>query len=144
MAQQTVVNRFGNVVGWSEIKLVLFGRPVEGIMELSYGYEQEKEAVMAAGDMPVGVGRGNYKANVSMTLLLEEYRGLVASLPPGKRLVDVDPTDITVLTLQGDRVTKDVIKNFEFTGATKEVKQGDKFIGVKMGCFCTHIDEGVV
>lgn len=143
MANTTIINRFGNVIGWSDIQLVLYGRTVEGIMELSYDYEEEKEAVMAGGNMPQGVGRGNYKAKCSMVLLLEEYQGLIASLPAGVRLSQVPPTDVPVLFMRGATVVKDVLKGFEWTGAATDVKQGDKFIGKKMGCFITHIDENV-
>lgn len=143
MAQTTLVNKFGRVMGWNQVQFVLFGRTVEGIQELSYNDEVEKEAVMGAGPMPIGTGSGVYKAECSITLLAEEYNGLMASLPANTRIQDVPGTDVSVLYLQGDRVVKDMIRNFEFTGATKEVKQGDKFIGMKMGCFCTHIDWNV-
>lgn len=143
MAQTTLVNKFGRMMGWNQVQFVLFGRTVEGISELSYNDEVEKEAVMGAGAMPVGTGQGNYKAECSITLLAEEFNGLIASLPANTRIQDIPPTDVSVLYMQGDKVVKDMIRNFEFTGATKEVKQGDKSIAMKMGCFCTHIDWNV-
>lgn len=143
MAATTIVNKFGRVMGWNQVQLVLFGRTVEGISEISYDDEVEKEAVMGAGQMPIGTGEGTYKAKCSMTLLMEEFNGLMDSLPANSRIQDVPPTDVTVLYLRGDKVVKDVIRGFEFTGATKESKQGDKSINVKMGCFCTHIDYNV-
>jgi hypothetical protein len=134
-----IVNRFGRVAGWNQVQLVLFGRTVEGVMELSYDDEEEKEAVMGAGKMPIGVGTGNYKAKCSMTLLSEEYNGLMASLPANTRIQDVPATDVSVHPTT-QVVVKDVIRNFEFVGAAKEIKQGDKSIAMKIPCFCTHID----
>lgn len=140
MAQTTIVNKFGRIMGWNQVQLVLFGRTVEGITEISYDDEQEKEAIMGGGNMPVGVGTGNYKAKCSITLLSEEYNGLMASLPANTRIQDIPATDVSVLYMNGTSVVKDVIRNFEFVGAAKEIKQGDKMIAMKIPCFCTHID----
>ncbi|MBL8002391.1 MAG: hypothetical protein JNL05_10555 [Flavobacteriales bacterium] len=140
MAQTNLINKFGRVSGWNDVQLVLFGRTVEGIQEFSYDDNQEKEAIKGQGGMPIGMGRGNYEAKCSITILMEEFHGLLKSLPAGKRLQEVLPTDVPVLYMQGEEVVKDVIRGFEFTGATKELKQGDKAVWVKLGVVCTHID----
>lgn len=143
MAQTTIINNFGTVIGWNQHQLVLFGRTVEGITKISYKDSQEVEAIMGAGKYPVGTGEGNYKAECSITLLLEEVHAIMNSMPAGQRIQDIPPTDIPVLTIRNGVVKKDVIRNFRFTGMGKEVSQGDKEVKVEMPCFCTHIDWNV-
>ncbi len=139
MATQ-IINNFGTVSGWNQHEVVLLGRKLVGISKLSYKDSEEVEAVYGAGKFPIGTGRGNYSAECGMTLLKEEVEGLLGSLPPGSRLQDIPPTDVPVLTIRNGRTTKDVIRNFQFTGLGKEVNQNDKSVYLEMPCFCTHID----
>jgi hypothetical protein len=143
MAQTNIINKFGRIIGWNQVQLVLFGRTLEGITEFSYDDEVEKEAVMGAGKFPIGTGEGTYKAKCSITVLSEEYNALMDSLPANTRIQDVPGTDVSVLYMRGDKQVKDVIRGFEFTGASKELKQGDKSIAMKLSCYCTHIDWNV-
>lgn len=147
MAQPTVIiNNFGNVTGWNEHSVVLLGRKLQGISKISYKDSTEVEAVYGAGRYPIGVGTGNYKAECSMTLLKEEVEALMSSLPANSRLQDIPPIDIPILSIRGSgagKKTKDVIRNFQFTGLGKEVSQGDKSVYLEMPCFCTHIDWNV-
>lgn len=76
----TLINKFGRVAGWNNVKVVMLGRQVEGITALSYKDSVEKENVYGAGGMPVGRGEGNYKAEASITLLKEEVNALLLAL----------------------------------------------------------------
>lgn len=144
MAQPTqIVNNFGQVAGWNQHSVVLLGRKLQGISKISYKDETEVEAVYGAGSMPIGIGEGNYKAECGMTLLKEEVEALIAQLPANSRLQDIPPTDVPILTIRGGKKTKDVIRNFRFTGLGKEVSQNDKSVYLDMPCFCTHIDWNV-
>lgn len=138
-----VVNNFGNVAGWRDHQFVLFGRKLVGVSKVSYKDSTEKEGVYGGGNMPIGSGTGNYKAECGLTLLKEEVDAIMASLPPGLRIQDVPPTDFPVLTMRNGKVTKDVIRNFQFTGQARDLSQGDKSVPVEMPTFCTHIDWNV-
>lgn len=138
-----IINGFSQVSGWNQHKVVLLGRRIVGISKISYKDNTEVEAVYGAGKYPIGTGEGNYSAECGMTLLKEEVEGLLGSMPANSRLQDIPATDIPVLTLRNGKVTKDVIRNFRFTGLGKEVNQNDKSVYLEMPCFCTHIDWNV-
>lgn len=142
MPQTTIINKFGKILGWNQVKLSLYGRTLEGITELEYKDTVDKEPVMGAGKYPVGMGEGGYKAECSITILAEEYHGMIKSLPANTRIQDIPATDVPVLyQLPNDTtIIKDVVRNVEFTGVTKAVKQGDKMIAMKCELVCTHID----
>lgn len=143
MAQTVIINNFGNVTGWNDHEFVLYGRKVQGITKFAYSDSLEREAVMGAGKYPVGTGDGNYSAECSVTLLKEEVQAIMASMPANTRLQDIPPADVPILTVRNGKVTKDVIRNFQFTGMGVEVSQGDVKVELEMPCFCTHIDWNV-
>lgn len=143
MAQNVLVAKFGRVLGWNQVQVVMFGRTLEGVTEISYKDNKEMEAVMGAGPMPVGYGEGPYKAEFSITVLSEEYHALMASLAANTRVEDIPATDVSVLYQLNGRVVKDVIHNVKLLGGDKSVKQGDKSIPMKLPCFCTHIQWNV-
>lgn len=139
----TLINKFGRVAGWNNVKVVMLGRQVEGITALSYKDSVEKENVYGAGGMPVGRGEGNYKAEASITLLKEEVNALLLALGPGKRITDIEPFDIPVVYKYKNFMQKDVIRNVEFMDNGVDVKQGDKSIAVQFTLLPSHIDWNV-
>ena len=139
----TIINKFGKLIGWNSIKLNMMGRDVEGITAIKYGDTLEKENVWGAGKYPVGRGEGNYDGTSSITLKKEEVIAIQRSLPPGKRLVDIAPFDITVEYDYSSVKYRDRIRNAEFTGRSVEVAQGDKTIDTEFELIISHIDWNV-
>lgn len=139
----TIINKFGKLAGWNSIKSTMMGREPEGISEIQYGDNVDKENIYGVGKDPIGRGEGNYKANASVTLTIEEVNALQMSLPRGKRLSDITPFDWTVEYEYNGFKYKDRIRNCEFTGRSVEVKQGDKTIGSKFELIVSHIDWNV-
>lgn len=138
-----VINKFGKMTGWNSLTVNLLGRDVEGITEIDYSDNKEKENAYGAGNMPVGRGEGSYTAKASVTLLIEEEIALQRSLPRGKRLADIATFDIVAEYEYGDHLYRDRIRNCEFTGRSIAVKQGDKVIGNKHELIVSHIDWNV-
>jgi hypothetical protein len=145
MAQaNSIINKFGKLIGWNSITVNMMGRDVEGITAVKYGDEVEKENAYGAGGYPIGRGSGNYTATASITLKKEEVIAIQRSLPPGIRLTDIAPFDITV---QYDYQTvkyTDRIRNCEFTGNSVEVAQNDKTIDTEFELIVSHIDWNVI
>lgn len=140
---QRIINRFGEMAGWNSVKVSLFGRELEGIVEVTYGMEQEKENVFGAGVSPIGRGKGNRTATFSMTLALEERLALLDSIPPGTSLLDIPPFDVPISFMYGTKVYTDVVRNVEFKNDGVETKQNDKSIAIKFDCIASHVDPNV-
>lgn len=131
------------MAGWNSATYNLYGRDVEGISELGYDDNIEKEMIYGAGRMPIGVGEGNYQATCSLKLFKEEVVAILDSLPPGVRLQDVAPTDVIVQYEYENRIYRDIIHNFQFTRGGKAVKQNDKNVDQTLECICSHISWNV-
>lgn len=144
MKSQSIVNSLGKLQGWNNITTNLFARDVAGITELSYGDTTKKENAYAAGGMPIGRTESNYEPKAYITLLKEEVDAILDTLPPGKRLQDIEMSDIIVQYLiKGGKIRKDIIRNAEFTGNSIEIKQGDGSIAIKLELIISHIDWNV-
>lgn len=143
MADTTIINKFGKLIGWNEIKLNLLGRDVEGITEIEYDDELEIENIYGAGRMPIGEGEGNYNAKASITLMIEEQLGILESLPPGKRIQDIPAFPISVTYEVNGKVFKDRIKNVRIKNNGRAVKQNDKTIAFKYDLKVSHISWNV-
>ena len=135
----SLINKFGKMAGWNSVTANLLGRDVEGITELEYSDEVEKENVYGAGNMPIGRAEGNYTPNASITLLLEEVNALQNSLPPGKGVHAIAPFPIVVEYEYNGFVKRDIIHNAEFKGRGVAVKQNDKTIAYKFPLVISHI-----
>lgn len=140
----SLINKFGKMAGWNNVTLTMMGRDVEGITELSYNDSEEKENAYGAGKMPIGRGSGNYAAECSITLYLEEVVALQQSLGPGRRLTDIAPFDIAVSYEYQGLIYKDRIRNCEFTNHSREMKQNDKTVALKFDLIVSHVDWNIV
>lgn len=112
---------------WSDVTVVMAGRPVTGLRGVKYTAKQEKEALHAAGNKPVSIQRGNKTYEGEVTLLQSEYEAL--SRASGGDILDASLDIIASYgnPSHGDVITTDILVGVEFTEDNTEWKQGDKF-----------------
>jgi hypothetical protein len=112
---------------WSDVSVIVAGRPVTGLRGVKYGVKQEKELIYAKGNKPHAIQRGNIDYSGEITLLQSEYEAL-------KTAANGEVTNITfdiVVSVgnpsRGDVITIEILIGCEFTEDNTEWKQGDKF-----------------
>lgn len=112
---------------WSDVSVVLAGRPLTGIQGVKYTSKQEKEAVYGKGNKPMSVQRGNKSYEGEVTLLQSEYEALSAAC--GGDILDASFDMIVQYgnPSKGDVITIDVLKGVEFTEDATQWAQGDKY-----------------
>ncbi len=132
----------GNRYAWGNVNVNILGRTVTGITAISYEEKVEKKNHYGAGNMPVHRGIGNYEASAKITLFSYEVDAILRAAGPGKRLTDIPPFDITVSYIPDgtDTLVTHVIRNAEFTGNKREVKQGDTAVEVELELIVSHIE----
>ena len=141
----TIINKFGIMQGWNSILCNLLGRDVEGFTSIKYTDEVAKENVKGGGGFPIGRSRSNYEAEASIALYKEEVDAIRLSLPKGKRLQDIAPFDITIDYVDNDGIiTRDRIRNCEFTNSGVEASQGDGTISMEYKLIISHIEYNVI
>lgn len=132
--------------GWSDIKLNLLGRTVEGIMSIEYGDTREKINNWGYGSMPVSRGRGKYEAKAKLTLSMKEVEAIQRALPKGNRMQDIPMFDINVAFDPEDGsspIVKDRIRHCEFINKERKVKIGDGEIAHEFELIVGTIDWNV-
>lgn len=112
---------------WSDVTVVMAGRPVTGLRGVKYSAKQEKELLHAKGNKPHSIQRGNKTYDGEITLLQSEYEALKQA--SGGDILDASLDIVAAYgnPSAGDTVTTDVLVGVEFTEDNTEWKQGDKF-----------------
>lgn len=129
----------GKAYAWANVSILLAGAPVIGISSINYKDSEAKENSYGSGKYPIERGEGNYEATVDITLRASELEALAARAP-NKRLQDFGVFEIIVSFLVGTVRNTHKIRNVEFTGNSRDLKQGDKMIESQPGLICSHIE----
>lgn len=112
---------------WSDITVVVAGRPVTGFRAVDYSSKQEKEALYAKGNKPHGIQRGNKSYEGSITLLQSEYEALRQACGGDVLGASFDLVVAYGNASKGDAIVTDILVGAEVTEDNTEWKQGDKF-----------------
>ncbi|MBR0183075.1 MAG: hypothetical protein IJQ05_07370 [Bacteroidaceae bacterium] len=112
---------------WSDVTVVMAGRPVTGLRGVKYSAKQEKELLHAKGNRPHSIQRGNKTYDGEITLLQSEYEALKQAC--GGDILDASLDIVAAYgnPSAGDVMTTDILAGVEFTEDNTEWKQGDKF-----------------
>lgn len=68
---------------WSSVSIDVAGRTYGGIQEINYSSKLDAGTVYGAGSQPIGTTTGQGSFTCDLTILLEEYNALVATMGPG-------------------------------------------------------------
>lgn len=140
----TIKNYLGKLTGWNNTTFNVLGRDIVGTDEFDYDDNTTKDNAYGAGNMPVGWVEGNYEPKFNLSLYDEESQAIQASLPPGKRLQDIDPFDVIVQYARPDgKIVTDILHNCQFKGRGKAGKNGEGKMIFKYEMLISHITWGV-
>lgn len=140
---QKIINRFGTLIGWNNTSVNLFGRTLEGIDAFKYTDSENMNMEYGAGKYPVGISEGNYKAEASISLYLEENIALLKSLPKGTRIQEIPPFDLPVAYEYNGAVYTDIVRNCRFTTNGRDGKNDQGKFVMEYPLVCSHIDYNV-
>lgn len=122
----------GRQYEFADLTLIMGGRDVSGFRGIKYTTKQEKEAIYGKGNKPLSIQKGNVSYEGEITLTQSEYETLVA-LGNGSVLnLNLNAIVSYGNPLKGDVMITDAILGLQFTEESKEMKQGDKFMEIKL------------
>ncbi|WP_448529172.1 hypothetical protein [Raineya sp.] len=133
----------GTEYAWEDIEVVLLGRPLIGVTEISYKTKKEQVKIYGRGRDPVAYGRSRNEYEGSITLLQSELEALQQSLPRGKTLTDIPAFDITVAYAYENAVVVDILRGCTFTEFEKKMKTGDTHMEISLPLNIGKIDYNV-
>ncbi len=138
----SVIN--GRQYEFADLTLYLGGRDVTGFRGIRYAEKQEKEVMYGKGNKPRSIQKGNIGFEGEITVSQDEYetlvalgRGRVTSLHLNAVLAYGNPNS-------SDAMITDRISGLEFTEGAKELKQGDKFMDIKLPFIALDIEQQIL
>lgn len=114
---------------WNDLTLILGGRDIIGIRAVKYTEKIEREAIYGKGRYPHSIQSGNASYEGEITVLQSEYEALVQA---GKGSIMGLSLDAIVSYAAGPVIINDRIVGIRFTEGSKEIKQGDKLMEIKL------------
>lgn len=118
---------------FSDITTVLGNRDVTGIRGIKYTEKIEREALHAKGKYAHSIQSGNVTVEGELEVLQSELEALIKA---GNGSI-LNLKGLNCITTYGDPSlgdlpTTDAVEGIYFLESTKEMKQGDKFMPVKL------------
>lgn len=125
MPQPKVINKFGEMIGWTHVSVRALGRTFEGVTAIEYGDDDEINNEYGAGGHPQGYSKGNTSPFCNLTLFLEEIIGMQESLRDGQRLQDIAEFEIVVKYEWQNKIYTDIVNACKIKNNGRSVSQGD-------------------
>lgn len=111
---------------WSDVTVVIGGKPITGITSVEYKASQEKKAIYGKGNQPISIQKGNISYTGSIKLLQSELETLsVAGGNNGVLGLEVDVVVAYGNPENGDLIRTDILKGVQFTEEPRAIAQGD-------------------
>lgn len=112
---------------WVDVKIVMLGRPITGIIGFRYKVSRTKTNIYAAGSKPVARTRGNKEYEGELVMLQSELESLQKGLKKGQDITDMKPFDVVYAYAPEDStdIVTDIAKAVEFLEVEKGMAQND-------------------
>ncbi len=117
---------------WADLTLILGGQDITGIRAVKYTEKIEREALYAKGRYPHSIQSGNIAFEGEMEMLQSDYEALVTAGKGSVLSLNLDGLFAYGNPSLGDVMTSDRAMGIRFTEAAKDIKQGDKFMPIKL------------
>ena len=109
---------------FSSLNVLVGGKPIIGLLGLSYKVSQEKKAIYGKGNMPIAIQKGNISNAGTLKVLQSELETLVKA--GGKK---------GILGLEVD-----ILRGVQFTEEPRELNQGDTNMEIELPFIFLRID----
>lgn len=131
MPQNTILIN-GKNYSWASVKLVLFGFPIVGILEINWNSKQKKENQYGRGVDPISRGYGNKEYEADITIYSDEWFKII-NATSDKDPLNIPWFDVPVVFGESSLLNQVVtLKACEFLENPFTMKQGDTKITIKL------------
>lgn len=129
----------GRRYSFASVILKINGRQVVGVKEVSYNWKIDRAKVRGTNIQPLGMTRGEYDCEGSLTFYKEDYDELIANLGDGygEAVFDIAVSYADV----GQPTVTDELRGCSLGGAEKSPSQGTDALEVKCDLSITYILE---
>lgn len=133
----------GRAYDWAQVVIRMSNAtmPLFGVTSISYSDSLEIENNYGAGSMPTSRGYGNYTAECTLTVTMEEVEKMQAAVPSG-RLQDIAEFDLNISYVHPEtaRIVNHSVRNCRITNNSRELNQNDKQFSIELTLLPSHIE----
>ena len=133
---QPLIN--GKAYDYADIQLSVLGVQINGVTEINYTQEQDKQNNFGTGIYPTSRGHAQRDTSGSLGLNMNEVEALRGVAPFGN-LLDLPAFDIVIVFGNVQAPKTHVVKNCEFTNDGVEGSQGDQVLNRTFDFVASHI-----
>jgi hypothetical protein len=124
---------------WADVTIILGGRDLIGIRAIEYTEKMEREPIYAKGRFPHSIQTGNAEYEGELTVLQSEYEALVIAGGGSIMGLSLDAIVCYGNPLEGNPMITDRVAGIRFKETKKGMKQGDKFMEMKLPFSCISV-----
>jgi hypothetical protein len=128
---------------FSDLTLLLGNRDITGFRGIKYTEKIEREAVYGKGRNPHHIQSGNISVEGEIFMLQSELETLIKAGKGSILSLAFDACISYGNPSNGDALITDYIYGIRFTESPKELKQGDKFMDVKIPFIALRVKQQV-
>jgi len=131
---------------YTDIKIVIAGRPVLGVKEVEYGVSRETSQIFATGVKAHSKIKKHKVFMGRVVLLQSEYEALIdsAKAAGGEDVTDISfDMIVTYAKSITDRIVTDSLIECDITEAKKRYRQGDDGMEIELPMVVSDIKHGV-
>lgn len=123
------INVNGIMFGAGDVDVLIAGRTCFGIESIEWKIDQPTENVYGLGTEPIGIGYGQMKYEMDMTLHKDEIEAMKDAVPNGL-LTSIAPFTIVIVTRKKGttRVITETFYNCRFSNDGQAIKKGDMYL----------------
>lgn len=126
---------------FSSLNVLVGGKPIIGLLGLSYKVSQDKKAIYGKGNLPIAIQKGNISTEGTLKVLQSELETLVkAGGKNGLLGLEVDIVAEYGNPSQGDMPKIDILRGVQFTEEPRELNQGDTNMEIELPFIFLRID----
>lgn len=129
---------------WKDVRVVILGRSIEGIVDVSYKRITKKDHVRGRGNKSLGIVSGDETIEGKVTILQTELEAMVlAAQTAGKTLTEVSFDIVHVYENDEETTTTDIVVGAEFTEYEKKLGQSDPYMKIELPYMALELKENV-
>jgi hypothetical protein len=124
----------GNEYAFEDLNVMIMGRPLIGIKEISYGVTKEHGNQHGRGNIPVAMTRGKKDAKPAKLVIAQsEFEALQRATPAGKDPTDWAPFDMVASYAPlGGVITTDIVPYCRVSDWEKKLSQDDQSMWIEL------------
>jgi hypothetical protein len=124
----------GYEYAFEDLNVVIMGRPIIAMKEVSYGASKEHGNLLGRGNRPVAMTRGKKEPKPAKLVIAQsEFEALVRATPVGKDPTDWAPFEMIVAYApEGGVITTDIVPYCRVSDWEKKSSQDDQSMWIEL------------